>query len=69
MIELKLTKDNTSMSLKTDGENIEDAVELAQKVIGWAFEEQIELVILEPKDEAIYIETNQPKDHVLHDGM
>ena len=69
MIELKLTKDNTSMSLKTDGENIEDAVELAQKVIGWAFEEQIELVILEPKDEAIYIQTNQPKDHVQHEGM
>ena len=69
MIELKLTKDNTSISLKSDGEYIEDAIDLAQKVIGWAFEEQIELVILEPKDEAIYIETNQPKDHVEHEGM
>ena len=57
------------MSLKTDGESMQDAVELAQKVIGWAFEEIIELKVAEKEDDAIYIETNQPKDHVLHDGM
>ena len=57
------------MSLKTDGESLQDAIELAQKVIGWAFEQQIELQIVEEEDDAIYIETNQPKDHVLHDGM
>ena len=69
MLAITLTKDNTSMSLKTDGESIQDAIELAQKVIGWAFEQQIELQIVEEEDDAIYIETNQPKDHVLHDGM
>jgi hypothetical protein len=69
MIELKLTKDNTSMSLKTDGEYIEDAIDLAQKVIGWAFEEQIELVILEPKDEAIYCEGIEPSEEREIDGL
>ena len=69
MLAITLTKDNTSMSLKTDGESLQDAIELAQKVIGWAFEQQIELQIVEEEDDAIYIEPNQPKDHVLHDGM
>ena len=69
MMEIKLTKDNTSISLKSDGESIQDAIELAEKVCGWAFEQIIELQIVEPEDDNIYIETNQPKDHVEHEGM
>ncbi len=68
-MEMKFTQGNQSMTLKTDGESLQDAVELAQKVIGWGFEQIIELKVVEEEDDAIYIETNQPKDHVLHDGM
>ena len=68
-MEMKFTQGNQSMTLKTDGESLQDAVELAQKVIGWGFEQIIELKVAEKEDDAIYIETNQPKDHVLHDGM
>jgi hypothetical protein len=69
IMEMKFTQGNQSMTLKTDGESLQDAVELAQKVIGWGFEQIIELKVAEKEDDAIYIETNQPKDHVLHDGM
>tara|TARA_R100000278_G_scaffold50052_1_gene42634 strand:+ start:4420 stop:4641 length:222 start_codon:yes stop_codon:yes gene_type:complete len=69
IMEMKFTQGNQSMTLKTDGESLQDAVELAQKVIGWGFEQIIELKVVEEEDDAIYIETNQPKDHVLHDGM
>ena len=68
-MEMKFTQGNQSMTLKTDGESLQDAVELAQKVIGWGFEQIIELKVVEEEDDAIYIERNQPKDHVLHDGM
>tara|TARA_R100001510_G_C7588028_1_gene158678 strand:- start:373 stop:582 length:210 start_codon:yes stop_codon:yes gene_type:complete len=69
MLEIMLRKNNESISIKDDGESMEDAIELAQKVIGWAFQEIIELQIVQEKDDAIYIETNQPKDHVEHEGM
>ena len=69
MLAITLTKDNTSMSLKTDGESIQDAIELAQKVIGWAFEQQIELQIVEEEDDAIYCEGIEPVEEREMDGL
>ena len=70
MLAITLTKDNTSMSLKTDGESLQDAIELAQKVIGWAFEQQIELQIVEEEDDAMRYsmqleEMDYPLMHVI----
>ena len=69
MLAITLTKDDQSVSLKSDGESIEDAIALAQKVIGWQFEQTVELQIVEEEDDAIYCEGVEPVDHVLHDGM
>lgn len=68
-MEIKLTDGNQSIALKSDGESIYDAVALAQKVIGWKFQQTIQLQIIEEEDDNILIEMNQPKDNVLHDGM
>ena len=69
MLAITLTKDNTAMSLKTDGESLQDAVELAQKVIGWAFEDIIELKIVEEEDDTIYCEGIEPLEEREMDGL
>jgi len=69
MLAITLTKDNTSMSLKTDGESMQDAIELAQKVIGWAFEDIIELKIVEEEDDTIYCEGIEPLEEREMDGL
>jgi|TARA_Y100000289_G_scaffold16562_1_gene15697 hypothetical protein len=68
-MEIKFTQGNQSMTLKTDGESIGDAIELAQKVIGWAFEQVIELQLVEEEDNNIYCEGIEPSEEREIDGL
>ena len=69
MLAITLTKDDQSVSLKSDGESIEDAIVLAQKVIGWQFEQTVELQIVEEEDDAIYCEGVEPVEEREMDGL
>ena len=69
-MQITLGSNNMSITLKSDGETPEDAVNLAEKSISWLFDQSIKLAIIDDEeDDNIYIESDQPKDHVLHDGM
>lgn len=51
-------------------ETIEDFLVLASRAASAIFEEDVELQLVDtPDDDAVYIEPDQPKDHVQHEGM
>ena len=69
MMELTFTINNMSVSLKTDSESIEDAIELASTVLSWGFEQSIELFAAEEEDDNIYCEGIEPSEEREIDGL
>jgi len=69
---LKVTVESDTMSFMVkdkDAESSEDCINLMSIVINQMFNEGIELYTYEPEDGSIYIEQDQPKDHIEHEGM
>lgn len=69
---LKVTVESDTMSLMVkdkDAESSEDCINLMSIVLNQMFNESIELYTYEPEDGSIYIEQDQPKDHIQHEGM
>lgn len=69
---LKVTVESDTMSLMVkdkDADSSEDCINLMSIVLNQMFNESIELYTYEPEDGSIYIEQDQPKDHIQHEGM
>lgn len=69
---LKVTVESDTMSLMVkdkDADSSEDCINLMSIVLNQMFNESIELYTYEPEDGSIYIEQDQPKDHIEHEGM
>ena len=66
---MKFTLGDISVEMKTDGETAEDAVELASTILSWAFEQPIEISMIEEKDNTIYCEGVEPIDEREMDGL
>ena len=69
---LKVTVESDTMSVMVkdkDAESSEDCINLMSIVLNQMFNESIELYTYEPEDGSIYIEQDQPKDHIEHEGM
>ena len=69
---LKVTVESDTMSVMVkdkDAESSEDCINLMSIVLNQMFNESIELYTYEPEDGSIYIEQDQPKDHIQHEGM
>jgi len=69
---LKVTVESDTMSIMVkdkDAESSEDCITLMSIVLNQMFNESIELYTYEPEDGSIYIEQDQPKDHIQHEGM
>ena len=69
---LKVTVESDTMSFMVkdkDAESSEDCINLMSIVLNQMFNEGIELYTYEPEDGSIYIEPDQPKDHIEHEGM
>jgi len=60
---------NITVSVKSNGETIDDFCDLASTVLSWGAQQPIDCVAEEDEDDAIYIETDQPEDHIQHEGM
>jgi len=70
---LNVTRENEELSVTmkdADAYSIEDCVDLLSRAVSAVWGEDIELKIdLFEDDKAIYIEQDQPKDHIQHEGM
>ena len=67
-----VTIETNKLSIKVkDGnaETIEDFIALVSRAASAVFEEDVELLKDETEDDTVYIETDQPKDHIEHEGM
>ncbi len=69
MMELKFTLNNISVSIKTDGETIDEGVDLAQTVLSWGFEQPVELYIVSEEDDNIYCEGIEPSEEREIEGL
>lgn len=70
MLKVTVESDTMSMMVKDkDAESSEDCINLMSIVLNQMFNESIELYTYEPEDGSIYIEQDQPKDHIQHEGM
>ena len=70
MMELKFTLNNISVSIKTDGETVDEGVDLAQTVLSWGFEQPVELYIIsEEDDNIIYCEGVEPSEEREIEGL
>ena len=72
MIEVTISWDNISVTIKNEeAENIQDCVELLQEALNY-HNDDIQLSwceFEESEDDAIYIQQDQPQDHIQHEGM
>ena len=68
-MKMKFTLDDISVEMKTDGETPEDAVELASTILSWAFEQPIEISMIEEEDNIVYCEGIEPIDEREMDGL
>lgn len=71
MLNVTLENEELSITMKdNDAYSIEDCVDLLSRAVSAVWGEDIELKIdLCEDDKAIYIEQDQPKDHIEHEGM
>ena len=71
MIRITVENEELSVTMKdADAYSIEDCVDLLSRAMSAVWGEDIELKIdLFEDDKAIYIEPDQPKDHIEHEGM
>lgn len=69
MMELRFTLNNISISMKTDGESVDEAVDLAQTVLSWGFEQPVELYIVSEDDDNIYCEGIEPLEEREIEGL
>ena len=70
MLKVTVESDTMSMMVKDkDADSSEDCINLMSIVLNQMFNESIELYTYEPEDGSIYIEQDQPKDHIQHEGM
>ena len=70
MINVTIENEDLSITIKdNDAYSIEDCVEVLSRALTAVFGEDIELLVDTGDDEAVYIEQDQPHDHVVHEGM
>ncbi len=68
-MEMTLTIENVSITVKTDGESRDDALALFMTVLSWHEGEEVLAYFPEDDDDNIYIERNVPRDNIQHEGM
>lgn len=66
---MKFTLGDISVEMKKDGETPEDAVELASTILSWAFEQPIEISMVEEEDDTVYCEGIEPINEREMDGL
>jgi hypothetical protein len=70
MINVTIENEDLSITIKdNDAYSIEDCVEVLSRALTAVFGEDIELLVDTGDDETVYIEQDQPHDHVVHEGM
>ena len=69
MMEITVKWDEVTISIKRENaESIDDCIELVNEALAYHGYDIGEALPLE-EDDNIYIECDQPKDHVQHEGM
>lgn len=69
---IKITVENEDLLVAirdNDAWTVEDACDLISRAMTNVYGYDIEVEIVASKDDAIYIEPDQPKDHIQHEGM
>jgi len=70
MIRLELQVDNYTVVIqREDAEGVDDCVSILNEIFDCHPNIEGEIELIEEEDDNIYIEPNQPKDHIEHEGM
>lgn len=60
---------NITVSVKSNGETVDDFCDLASTVLSWGAQQPIDCVAEEDEDDAIYCEGEEPTEERVIDGL
>lgn len=69
MMEVSVQWGNIKVSIKSDGETVEDLCDLGSTALSWCAEQSIDCAPDEEEDDAIYCEGEEPKEEREIDGL
>ena len=72
MIKVTIENEDLLVAIKdNDAWTVEDACDLISRAMTnvYGYDIEVEIVASKQEDTSIYIEQDQPKDHIQHEGM